>query len=152
MERLLGQVDHDVFADRTQPWRSRVEALALELRQRLTAHPGAVPLMGILRVLALIPILSGLIWFAAVVFGLGALTVTIWRARSTAQAQHWAAVPALFLGAGGVVLLAFGSRPLNGRQGLSAERLEKSPGVEAPAGRIGSTRGGGHEAHDVAPA
>src|SRR3954452_402885 len=45
VERLLGQVDHDVFADRTQPWRSRVEALALELRQRLTAHPGAVPLM-----------------------------------------------------------------------------------------------------------
>ncbi|HEY6748860.1 MAG TPA: polymer-forming cytoskeletal protein [Mycobacteriales bacterium] len=39
----------------------------------------------ILRVLALIPIVGGLIWFAAVVFGLGALTVTIWRARSTAQ-------------------------------------------------------------------
>jgi TetR/AcrR family transcriptional regulator, tetracycline repressor protein len=45
VERLLGEVDHDVFADRTQPWRLRVEALALELRQRLTAHPGAVPLM-----------------------------------------------------------------------------------------------------------
>src|SRR3954454_12720664 len=45
VERLLGEVDHDVFADRTQPWRGRVEALALELRQRLTAHPGAVPLM-----------------------------------------------------------------------------------------------------------
>jgi hypothetical protein len=41
---------------------------------------------GILRVLALIPIVGGLIWFAAVVFGLGALTVTIWRARSTSQA------------------------------------------------------------------
>jgi hypothetical protein len=41
---------------------------------------------GILRVLALIPIVGGLIWFAAVVFGLGALTVTIWRARSTGQA------------------------------------------------------------------
>jgi hypothetical protein len=41
---------------------------------------------GILRVLALIPIISGLIWFAAVVFGLGALTVTIWQARSTSQA------------------------------------------------------------------
>src|SRR5215212_9172171 len=38
---------------------------------------------GILRVLALIPVVAGLIWFAAVVFGLGALTVTIWRARST---------------------------------------------------------------------
>ncbi len=45
VERLLGEVDHDVFADRTRPWRLRVEALALELRQRLSAHPGAVPLM-----------------------------------------------------------------------------------------------------------
>jgi hypothetical protein len=41
---------------------------------------------GILRVLALIPIVGGLIWFIAVVFGLGALTVTIWRARSTGRA------------------------------------------------------------------
>ena len=41
---------------------------------------------GILRLLALIPIVGGLIWFAAVVFGLGALTVTIWRARSSGQA------------------------------------------------------------------
>ena len=45
VERLLGEVDHDVFADRTQPWRPRVQGLALELRQRLCAHPGAVPLM-----------------------------------------------------------------------------------------------------------
>jgi TetR/AcrR family transcriptional regulator, tetracycline repressor protein len=45
VDRLLGEVDHDVFADRSQPWRLRVESLALELRQRLTAHPGAVPLM-----------------------------------------------------------------------------------------------------------
>ena len=45
VERLLGEVDHDVFADRAQPWRHRVEALALELRARLTAHPGAVALM-----------------------------------------------------------------------------------------------------------
>ena len=37
---------------------------------------------GILRLLALIPFVSGLIWFAAVVFGLGVLVVTIWRARS----------------------------------------------------------------------
>ena len=41
---------------------------------------------GILRVLALIPVVGGLIWFAAVVFGLGALAVTIWRARSTSPA------------------------------------------------------------------
>lgn len=45
VERLLGQVDHGVFADRGQPWRHRVESLALELRNRLTAHPGAVHLM-----------------------------------------------------------------------------------------------------------
>jgi len=45
VDRILGEVNHDVFADRTQPWRRRVECLALELRQRLAAHPGAVPLM-----------------------------------------------------------------------------------------------------------
>ena len=45
VERLLSEVNHDVFADRSQPWRLRVEALALELRQRLTAHPGVVQLM-----------------------------------------------------------------------------------------------------------
>ncbi|MGM1058970.1 TetR/AcrR family transcriptional regulator [Saccharothrix sp. Mg75] len=45
VDRLLGEVDHDVFADRSQPWRLRVEALALELRQRISAHPGAVPLL-----------------------------------------------------------------------------------------------------------
>jgi hypothetical protein len=38
---------------------------------------------GILRVLALVPILGGLVWFAAVAFGLGVLAVAIWRARST---------------------------------------------------------------------
>jgi hypothetical protein len=40
----------------------------------------------ILRVVALVPILGGLVWFAAVVFGLGALAVAIWRARSASQA------------------------------------------------------------------
>ena len=45
VERLLGQVDHDVFADRSTPWRTRVEALALDLRAQLSAHPGAVGLM-----------------------------------------------------------------------------------------------------------
>jgi hypothetical protein len=39
----------------------------------------------ILRVLALVPILGGLVWFAAVVVGLGALAVAIWRARSVSQ-------------------------------------------------------------------
>ena len=36
----------------------------------------------ILRVVALVPVLGGLAWFAAVVFGLGALAVAIWRART----------------------------------------------------------------------
>ena len=45
VERLLGEVDHDVFADRGRPWRERIEALALDLRAHLSAHPGAVGLM-----------------------------------------------------------------------------------------------------------
>jgi TetR/AcrR family tetracycline transcriptional repressor len=45
VERLFSEVDHGVFADRTQPWRQRVESLAVELRARLAAHPGAVTLM-----------------------------------------------------------------------------------------------------------
>jgi hypothetical protein len=40
----------------------------------------------ILRVVALIPLLGGLAWFAAVVFGLGALAVAIWRARTASPA------------------------------------------------------------------
>jgi hypothetical protein len=46
---------------------------------------------GILRVLALVPILGGLVGFAAVVFGLGALAVGIWRARTTSRAAPAAA-------------------------------------------------------------
>jgi hypothetical protein len=46
---------------------------------------------GVLRVLALIPVLGGLVWFAAVVFGLGALLVAIWRARTTSRAAPAAA-------------------------------------------------------------
>jgi len=45
VERLLGEADHAAFADRNQPWRQRMETLALELRAQLTAHPGAVPLV-----------------------------------------------------------------------------------------------------------
>lgn len=45
VERLLGEVDHAVFADRDRPWRERVETIALELSSDLTAHPGAVPRM-----------------------------------------------------------------------------------------------------------
>jgi hypothetical protein len=39
----------------------------------------------ILRVVALIPILGGLVWFVAVVFGLGALLVAIWRVRAATR-------------------------------------------------------------------
>jgi len=46
---------------------------------------------GILRILALIPILGGLVGFAAVVFGLGALAVVIWRARTPSRAAPAAA-------------------------------------------------------------
>jgi hypothetical protein len=41
---------------------------------------------GILRLLALVPVLGGLVGFAAVVFGLGALLVSIWRARTVSRA------------------------------------------------------------------
>jgi AcrR family transcriptional regulator len=45
VERLLGEVDHDVFADRSRPWRERVQSLALDLRAHLSTHPGAISLM-----------------------------------------------------------------------------------------------------------
>jgi len=45
VERLLGGVDHGVFADDRRPWRQRVEAVALELREQLASHPGAVALI-----------------------------------------------------------------------------------------------------------
>ena len=45
VDRLLGDVDHGVFVDREQPWRQRVESLALELRALLAAHPWAIALM-----------------------------------------------------------------------------------------------------------
>jgi AcrR family transcriptional regulator len=45
VEHLLGTVDLAVFSDRNVPWRQRIESLAMELRERLTAHPGAVNLM-----------------------------------------------------------------------------------------------------------
>lgn len=45
VERLLGETNHGVFADPERPWRERVEALALDLRERMVAHPGAAALM-----------------------------------------------------------------------------------------------------------
>jgi hypothetical protein len=48
---------------------------------------------GILRVLALVPILGGLVGFVAVVFGLGALAVAAWRARRPAAVEPAAAPP-----------------------------------------------------------
>jgi AcrR family transcriptional regulator len=45
VEQLLGLVNHNRFTDPSLPWRDRVQALALELRAELLAHPGAVHLM-----------------------------------------------------------------------------------------------------------
>jgi hypothetical protein len=48
-----------------------------------TAHPllSFLAGWGILRLVALVPVLGGLCWFAAVVIGLGSIAVAIWRAR-----------------------------------------------------------------------
>ena len=48
---------------------------------------------GILRLLALVPFLGGLVGFVAVVFGLGALAVAAWRARGPAAAEPAVARP-----------------------------------------------------------
>jgi TetR/AcrR family tetracycline transcriptional repressor len=45
VERLLGEVGHDLLTDKRRPWHERIETLALDLRARLLAHPGAVPLL-----------------------------------------------------------------------------------------------------------
>jgi TetR/AcrR family tetracycline transcriptional repressor len=45
VERILGEVDHDTVVDQARPWRERVESLTLHLRERVLAHPAAVPLM-----------------------------------------------------------------------------------------------------------
>jgi len=45
VESLLEGCDGVVGRDPEAGWRAEVEALALELRRRLVAHPGAVPLM-----------------------------------------------------------------------------------------------------------
>jgi hypothetical protein len=55
-----------------------------------TVTPRARPILsfltggGILRVVALVPVLGGLSWFAAVVVGLGAIAVAAYRARRRA--------------------------------------------------------------------
>jgi TetR/AcrR family tetracycline transcriptional repressor len=45
VDRLLGEVDYAALADHGPPWRERVQALALDVRARLSAHPGAVTLL-----------------------------------------------------------------------------------------------------------
>ena len=45
VERLLGELDHDLLATLGRPWRQRIEVLALDLRAHLLDHPGAVSLM-----------------------------------------------------------------------------------------------------------
>jgi hypothetical protein len=61
-----------------------------------TAHPLVSFLAGwgILRVIALIPILGGLVWCAAVVVGLGAIAVAAWRAGRDRAAARPADAPA----------------------------------------------------------
>lgn len=55
------------------------------LGRRILARQGRIIAflagLAILRVLALIPVLGGIVWFAATVLGLGALVVALWRAR-----------------------------------------------------------------------
>lgn len=45
VDRLLGEVDYAVLAGPGRPWRERIRALALDVRARLSAHPGAVALL-----------------------------------------------------------------------------------------------------------
>lgn len=45
VERMFAGLADEAAASPGRPWRDRVETLALALRARLTAHPGAVPLM-----------------------------------------------------------------------------------------------------------
>jgi TetR/AcrR family transcriptional regulator, tetracycline repressor protein len=45
VERLLGSFDHGLFTESKHSWRQRVEALAQDVRTRLSAHPGAIPLL-----------------------------------------------------------------------------------------------------------
>lgn len=56
------------------------------LGRRLVREPGRrapafLAGLAVLRVIALVPVVAGLVWFAAVVFGTGALAVALWRAR-----------------------------------------------------------------------
>lgn len=45
VEKLLGAADSGAFTDDTKPWRDRIEALALGVRESLLAHPGAAALL-----------------------------------------------------------------------------------------------------------
>lgn len=49
--------------------------------------------LAILRVLAIIPIFGGIVWFAATVDGLGALLVATWRARHDRSEHPQPALP-----------------------------------------------------------
>lgn len=45
VERLLGESDQGVFADPSRSWRERIEGAAIDLRERMVAHPGAAALL-----------------------------------------------------------------------------------------------------------
>lgn len=62
--------------------------LVKEPRSRMVAFLAG---WGILRVLAIVPFLSTLAWLAAVIVGLGALLVALWRARATTAPSTGAA-------------------------------------------------------------
>lgn len=68
------------------------------LGRRLVRPPRAPVLAflagwAILRLLALVPVAGGLVSFAAIVFGLGVLVVTIWRARTRSRPEARAGEP-----------------------------------------------------------
>lgn len=54
----------------------------LVVRQPRSAVLAFLAGLAVLRVLALVPFLGGLVWFGAAVFGTGALAVSAWRARA----------------------------------------------------------------------
>lgn len=49
---------------------------------------------GILRILALVPVLGGILWFVSALYGLGVLVVTVWRARTPPALEAGAATVA----------------------------------------------------------
>lgn len=66
-------------------------SLVREPRGRALAFVAGLVL---LRVVAIVPVLGGIVWFAAAVFGTGALAVAAWRARAASTPVASTAAPA----------------------------------------------------------